>query len=61
MSLMSFALCGPDGALFIFGLVFLLMMGVCLAGIVVAAVYATIGLGKLAARRHLKRLAAGAG
>ena len=53
-------LCGPDGGFILIGLLFLLLVvalgGACLA----AAVYATIGLAKWAAARHLRRLAANA-
>lgn len=54
---MSFALCGPDGALVILLLLVLVMGCVCLAAVLAAAVYATIGLAKWAAARH-NRLAA---
>lgn len=54
---MSFAMCGPDGALVILLPLVLVMGFVCLAAVLAAAVYATIGLAKWAAARH-NRLAA---
>jgi hypothetical protein len=56
---MSFAMCGPDGGFLIVALLMLLVGGfACVAAVLAVAVYATIGLGKWAAARHLKRLAA---
>ena len=56
---MFFAMC-PDGGIIIFALLFLVLAGcVCVAAVLAAAVYATIGLAKLAAARH-NRLAANA-
>ena len=54
---MSFALCGPDGGLIIVLLFVVAACCVCLAAVIAAAVYATIGLAKWAAARHI-RLAA---
>ena len=53
---MSFAMC-MGGEIVIFALVLLVVLGgACLA----AAVFATVGLAKWAAARHLRRLAANA-
>jgi hypothetical protein len=55
---MSFAmLCGPDGGIIIFGLLFLALAVVFVGACVAAAIFATIGLAKWAAARH-NRLAA---
>ena len=58
---MSFAmLCGPDGGIIIFGLLFLALAGAIVGACIAAAIYATIGLAKWAAARH-NRLAANGG
>jgi len=57
---MFFAMC-PDGGIIILAFLLMVMIGcVCLAAVLTAAVYTTIGLAKWAAARHLKRVAANA-
>ena len=54
---MLFALCGPDGGFIIIALLMLVVLGgACLAG----AVFAAVGLAKLAAAWQKRRLAADA-
>jgi len=58
---MFLALCPPDGGIIILAFLLVVVIGcACLAAVLAAAVYTTIGLAKWAAARHLRRLAANA-
>ena len=56
---MLFAMCGPDGRLIIIALLGVVAFIVACVGGLVAAIYATIGLAKLAAARHNRMVANG--